>query len=374
MSEIGALSSAAMTSAMMNSGTASTGRQVAPGSDSAGPSSGTSGRGGTGRAIFRLACWIDVSLSARRRGASQILSRSKQIPHGPCEETAPPGCIIRLPVMRLVTYDRGGARRLGAWVGGLVVDLPDAVGHPAFPTTMEALIALHGGTTLDAAREALSHPANVRDFRLPGVRLLPPVVPISLLESRWILGPDDRLPWPPGVDEVDYQVEVACIVGQFCRDVALDQASELIFGYTLMNDWAARTGQVGTRRRVRPRSRAAGRQGGRRSVVGGRSRVGPGDIPPAAGPVLGPAGHVPGRRPRLRHLPGRLRDGPRPNPAPGRHGGAGGRRDRGASQSCRLSRGDPAASCRGELTPTARAPSVSYPPSAKNPGTPSLPS
>jgi len=132
-----------------------------------------------------------------------------------------------------------------------VVDLPDAVGHPAFPTTMEALIALHGGTTLDAAREALSHPANVRDFRLPGVRLLPPVVPISLLESRWILGPDDRLPWPPGVDEVDYQVEVACIVGQFCRDVALDQASELIFGYTLMNDWAARTGQVGTRGRGR---------------------------------------------------------------------------------------------------------------------------
>ena len=153
--------------------------------------------------------------------------------------------------MRLVTYDRGGARRLGAWVGGIVVDLPDAVGHPAFPTTMEALIALHGGTTLDAAREALSHPANVKEFRVPGVRLLPPVVPISLLESRWILGPDDRLPWPPGADEVDYQVEVACIVGQFCRDITLDRAPDLIFGYTLMNDWAARTRQVATRGRDR---------------------------------------------------------------------------------------------------------------------------
>ena len=41
--------------------------------------------------------------------------------------------------MRLVTYDRGGVRRLGALVAGTVVDLPDAVGHPSFPATMEAL-------------------------------------------------------------------------------------------------------------------------------------------------------------------------------------------------------------------------------------------
>ena len=46
--------------------------------------------------------------------------------------------------MRLVTYDRGGARRLGAWVDGTVVDLPDAVGHPSFPTTMEALVEHNG--------------------------------------------------------------------------------------------------------------------------------------------------------------------------------------------------------------------------------------
>jgi 2-keto-4-pentenoate hydratase/2-oxohepta-3-ene-1,7-dioic acid hydratase in catechol pathway len=153
--------------------------------------------------------------------------------------------------MRLVTYDRGGARRLGAWVGRSVVDLPEAVGHPAFPTTMEALIALHGGTTLDAAREALSHQVNVKEFRVPGARLLTPVVPISLLEHRWILGPEDRLPWPPEAHEVDYQVEVACIVGQFCRDISIERASEVIFGYTLMNDWAARTRPTGTSGRGR---------------------------------------------------------------------------------------------------------------------------
>lgn len=150
--------------------------------------------------------------------------------------------------MRLLTYDRGGARRLGAWVGGTVVDLPDAVGHPAFPTTMEALIALHGGTTLEAAREVLSNPRYVKEFRVRSPRLLPPIVPISLLEHRWILGPEDRLPWPPEGDEVDYQVEVACIVGQFCRDLTPEAASGVIFGYTLMNDWAVRLGNAGGRR------------------------------------------------------------------------------------------------------------------------------
>src|SRR2546427_4282641 len=97
--------------------------------------------------------------------------------------------------MRLVTYDRGGARRLGAWVGRAVVDLPDAVGHPAFPTTMETLVGRCGGTPLDAARDALTHPPYVRDCRVPGAPLLAPVIPISLLERRVLPGP--RGPRPP---------------------------------------------------------------------------------------------------------------------------------------------------------------------------------
>ena len=76
--------------------------------------------------------------------------------------------------MRLVTYEREGARRLGAWVDASIVDLPDAVGHPVFPLTLEALVARHGGTTLDAAREALAYP-DLHQFGRPGVRLLAPV-------------------------------------------------------------------------------------------------------------------------------------------------------------------------------------------------------
>ena len=58
------------------------------------------------------------------------------------------------------------------------MDLPDAVGHPAFPTTMEALVASNGGTVLDAAAAALE-----RDDALAcvvdGARLLAPLLPRS---------------------------------------------------------------------------------------------------------------------------------------------------------------------------------------------------
>src|SRR6188474_3897286 len=84
--------------------------------------------------------------------------------------------------MRLVTYERRGARRLGATVGGVVVDLPDAVGHPAFPRTMEELVAHTGGTVLAAARSALDHPDAVAEFGVLRPKLLSPLLPSSFVE------------------------------------------------------------------------------------------------------------------------------------------------------------------------------------------------
>src|SRR2546430_13232188 len=94
--------------------------------------------------------------------------------------------------MKFVTYNRGGARRLGAWVAGVVIDLPDAVGHPAFPTTLEALVARNGGTTLDAARAALSDEENVRGFAVPRARLLVPLIPSSLRQFQAFSGRGQR--------------------------------------------------------------------------------------------------------------------------------------------------------------------------------------
>jgi 2-keto-4-pentenoate hydratase/2-oxohepta-3-ene-1,7-dioic acid hydratase in catechol pathway len=123
-----------------------------------------------------------------------------------------------------------------------VVDLPDVVGHPAFPTTMELRVARSGGTTMDAARDALTDPMYVRESRVSKARLLVPVVPISLLEHRWLLGPDDAVPWPEWAQEIDYHLEVACVIGRQGRNLTPRQAASVVFGYTLMNDWSCHAG------------------------------------------------------------------------------------------------------------------------------------
>ena len=174
--------------------------------------------------------------------------------------------------MRLVTYERQGSRRLGALAdGGVVVDLPDAAGDPAFPSTIEALVEA-GRPALDRAREA-AEAADPERFGVPDARLLVPILPGSLRDflafedhvkagaarrgesvpeawyempiyykgnHRSVFGPDQEIPWPPFTAELDYELEVAAIVGGRGRDLDEDAAAGLIFGYTLMNDWSAR--------------------------------------------------------------------------------------------------------------------------------------
>jgi 2-keto-4-pentenoate hydratase/2-oxohepta-3-ene-1,7-dioic acid hydratase in catechol pathway len=147
--------------------------------------------------------------------------------------------------MRLVTYDRRGHRRLGAILEGEVVDLPDAVGHPAFPTTLEALVASSGGTVLDAARGALERDdANAYRVRQP--RLLPPLFPRSLLMPgglggrRRIVAPEDEVAWPPGAAWLAYEPKIAAVLGHEASRVSPREAHEAVLGYTLVNDWTAR--------------------------------------------------------------------------------------------------------------------------------------
>ena len=59
------------------------------------------------------------------------------------------------------------------------MDLPDAVGHPAFPSTLESLIRHHGGTILDIARDSLER-EDVLEFEEPNPRILAPLHPRGL--------------------------------------------------------------------------------------------------------------------------------------------------------------------------------------------------
>jgi 2-keto-4-pentenoate hydratase/2-oxohepta-3-ene-1,7-dioic acid hydratase in catechol pathway len=55
-----------------------------------------------------------------------------------------------------------------------------------------------------------------------------------------IVGPDDEIVIPPGVNQVDYEVELAFVVGKKANNVTRDNALDYIFGYTVLNDVSAR--------------------------------------------------------------------------------------------------------------------------------------
>jgi fumarylacetoacetate (FAA) hydrolase len=55
-----------------------------------------------------------------------------------------------------------------------------------------------------------------------------------------VYGPDAEVPYPRGSNEVDYELEIACVIGKPGRDILAEDANKYIAGYLIMNDWSAR--------------------------------------------------------------------------------------------------------------------------------------
>jgi len=61
--------------------------------------------------------------------------------------------------------------------------------------------------------------------------------------SNAIFGPDEVIPYPAYTQELDYELEVACIIGKPGINISTEHAGEYIFGYSIFNDWSARDEQ-----------------------------------------------------------------------------------------------------------------------------------
>jgi fumarylacetoacetate (FAA) hydrolase len=104
----------------------------------------------------------------------------------------------------------------------------------------------HGEFRLDEVdlRPPVLHPPSVRDFyafeqhvktaRAGRGLAVPPEwyqLPVFYFSNpAAIYGPEDAVPYPEGTEELDYELEVAAIIG----------ADGQIGGFTVMNDWSAR--------------------------------------------------------------------------------------------------------------------------------------
>jgi 2-keto-4-pentenoate hydratase/2-oxohepta-3-ene-1,7-dioic acid hydratase in catechol pathway len=69
----------------------------------------------------------------------------------------------------------------------------------------------------------------------------PPAEPLMFLKPNTsVVGPGDQVLYPRQTQELHYEGELAVVIGRICRDIAPEQATDVIFGYTVANDVTAR--------------------------------------------------------------------------------------------------------------------------------------
>ncbi|MFC8677162.1 fumarylacetoacetate hydrolase family protein [Streptomyces griseorubiginosus] len=140
--------------------------------------------------------------------------------------------------------------------------------------SLTALLAQVGGLPelLEAGSTTLDTPAGPH---VSEVRLLPPLQPPTVRDfvtfeehvegvrrsvdgaagvpEQWyaaptfyftnpyaVYGPHDDIPVPPGSTALDFELEVAAVIGTEGRDLTPERARDHIIGYTIFNDWSAR--------------------------------------------------------------------------------------------------------------------------------------
>ena len=69
-------------------------------------------------------------------------------------------------------------------------------------------------------------------------------VPLVFLKpATAVTGPGDPVPLPRWSERVDFEGELAVVIGRLCRDVPAARAREVVLGYTCANDVTARDKQ-----------------------------------------------------------------------------------------------------------------------------------
>jgi 2-keto-4-pentenoate hydratase/2-oxohepta-3-ene-1,7-dioic acid hydratase in catechol pathway len=167
--------------------------------------------------------------------------------------------------MRLVTFDEGAGtlERVGVLRGDDVIDI-------GFAGDMTALIAqgdlavargaLESGPAVAGARlRAPLRPRTLRDFLtfeehsraamralgrgdVPELWYEVPAYYKGLPDT--VIGPRDEIPWPRYSSQLDYELELACVIGREGRNIDRADARGHIFGWTIWNDMSARDTQA----------------------------------------------------------------------------------------------------------------------------------
>lgn len=85
------------------------------------------------------------------------------------------------------------------------------------------------------------HVKSARENR--GLQMIPEwyQIPVFYFSNHLaIKGPEDTIPMPIDSNWLDYELEMACVIGKQGRNISAKDADKYIFGYCILNDWSAR--------------------------------------------------------------------------------------------------------------------------------------
>jgi len=188
--------------------------------------------------------------------------------------------------LKLVRYRQGKTEQLGAMTGNSIVCLSKLAkrSHEKFPQQLEQLIIM-GRKGIETA-EGLLENASEKDVRISSlpldrVKLLAPVAsppkivclglnyrdhaaeqnsqvpdePVIFMKPRTtIIGPNEDIAKPSFVRKLDYEAELAIVVGRKAKNIPAKEAKSYIFGYMILNDVSARDIQFKDRQWTRGKS------------------------------------------------------------------------------------------------------------------------
>jgi len=167
--------------------------------------------------------------------------------------------------MRLVTYStNGGAPRAGSVVDGKIVDLAAAGYGDVLSFLNDGDKAIAATRDLKPGPDAPSRDAvklhapvpksdkficiglNYRDHAIESGMEIPELPTVFTKYPNAICGHGDAIELPSVSTQVDYEAELAFVIGKKCKNVAKEDWRDVVFGYTCVHDVSARDYQLAT--------------------------------------------------------------------------------------------------------------------------------
>ena len=172
--------------------------------------------------------------------------------------------------MKLLTYDNGSGPRCGVLQDDAVVDVTALLGGRRTIRDVGALLdssesavdrvgdALAGSVAAPAValsdvrlRAPILRPPTVRDYIVyeehatsQGTREINEVwyrMPVFYFSNPLVIyGPDEDVPYPAASEQLDYELEIGCVIGKSGTNVPASEALQYVAGFCIFNDWSAR--------------------------------------------------------------------------------------------------------------------------------------